>query len=125
MTQAQKEDVRVVVVDDDPDAAESLKDLLVLDGYNVFTAADAAEALKLVAEQQPLCVLLDIGLPGMDGNDLARALRAQHGADLVVVAVTGRSGEDDRLEAERAGVDYVLVKPLDPRLLRKMLPRID
>lgn len=125
MTEKVREDVRVLVVDDDPDAAASLKALLDLDGYNVRTAGDATRALALVAEHQPLCVLLDIGLPGMDGNELARALRNRHGTELVVVAVTGRSGAKDHLEAELAGFDYMLVKPVDPRLLRKMLPPIE
>ena len=122
---ASTEDVRVVVVDDDPDAAFTLRDLLQFDGYNVRVAHNAEEALAAVAEHQPLCVLLDIGLPGMDGNQLARELRAQHGASLVLVAVTGLGGEQNRLEAVRAGVDHVLVKPVDPKRLGTLLPPID
>ena len=120
----EREDVRVVVVDDDADSAASLKMLLELDGYNVRTAHNAATALELVEQHQPVCVLLDIGLPDMDGNQLATELRARHGGGLALVAITGRSGEKDRIAAEKAGVDFVLVKPLDVAALQRMLPPI-
>jgi CheY-like chemotaxis protein len=76
-----KEEVRVVVVDDDDDASSALALALELDGYSVKTAQDARQALVLVADYQPHCVLMDLGLPDMDGCELARQLREpRHGA---------------------------------------------
>lgn len=118
------EDAQLVVVDDDEDAARSLKTLLELDGYRVRVAHTAAEALRVVAEHLPLCVLLDLGLPDADGNDLARRLRARHGSGLILVAVTGRGSDDERREAEAAGIDFVMVKPLDPARLAAIFPPI-
>lgn len=118
------EDIRIVVVDDDVDAAEVLKDLLELDGYQVWVAHDASQALRLVAKHQPDGVLLDLGLPDMDGLEVAKRLRAQEGAKLVMVAVTGRGSEEDRMAADAAGIDYVLVKPLDTRLLVRIFPPV-
>ena len=119
-----KEDIRIVVVDDDVDAAEVLKDLLELDGYRVWVAHDASQALTLVAQHQPDGVLLDLGLPDMDGLEVAQRLRAQEGAKLVLVAVTGRGSEEDRMAADAAGIDYVMVKPLDTQLLARIFPPV-
>ncbi len=120
-----KEEVKVVVVDDDEDAAVSLAELLEMDGYQVRTAFSAAEAITLVESFEPLCVLLDLGLPGMDGCELAKALRARHGTTLVLVAVTGWTREEDRSRAEMAGVDYILSKPVTAAGVRRLLPPID
>lgn len=118
------EDVRVVVVDDDPDAANVLMELLKLDGYNTRAATDPRAALALVAEHRPHCVLLDIGMPVIDGCELARRLRHGYGAELVLIAVTGNGGADQRLAAEAAGIDLVLVKPVSGEALRRVLPRL-
>jgi two-component system CheB/CheR fusion protein len=119
-----REDVRVVVVDDDPDTCESLKVLLEMDGYNVRTALSAEQAIALVAEHEPLCVLLDLGLPGLDGLEFARRMRAAYGGDMVLVAVTGRTREEDRMAADAAGIDFVMHKPLKASDLQKLLPPI-
>jgi CheY-like chemotaxis protein len=114
--------VDVLVVDDDPDVREVLGLLLEADGYRVRRAADAASALAAIDEQPPMCVLLDLEMPGMHGVDLARELRAREGANLVLICVTGWQDAKQHEAAERAGVDFVLTKPLDPAKLRLMLP---
>ncbi|HEY3633681.1 MAG TPA: response regulator [Caldimonas sp.] len=119
-----QDDVRVLVVDDVADAAEALAETLGLSGYKVQVAETGARALALIEEQQPHCVLLDIGMPGMDGNDLARTLRARYGDDIVLIAVTGREHDDERVSDTFARVDHYLQKPVDPDVLRKLLPPV-
>ncbi len=117
-----KEEVTIVVVDDDQDTTESLKDLLEIDGYMVWTANNGADALPLVAERDPVCVLLDLGMPAMSGHELARRLRKAHGSLLVLIAITGRDDHEERLAAEHAGMDHLLVKPVQAAHLRRLLP---
>ena len=112
----------LVIVDDEPDVADALKVLLELDGYIVHAATCADTALALVARHQPAAVILDLGMPVIDGLELARRLRERHGPDLPLVAVTGWSDERKLDEAELAGVDFVLVKPIDAEALRKIFP---
>ncbi len=119
------DDVRVVVVDDVADAAEALAETLALSGYKVWIASDGAAALILVETLKPHCVLLDIGMPGMDGNELARTLRERYGDDIVLIAVTGREHDDERVSDTFARVDHYLQKPVDPDVLRKLLPPVD
>lgn len=119
------DDVRVVVVDDVADAAEVLAETLSLSGYKVWTATDGAAALALIEERKPHCVLLDIGMPGMDGNELTRTLRARYGDDIVLIAVTGREHDDERVSDTFARVDHYLQKPVDPDVLRKLLPPVN
>jgi DNA-binding response OmpR family regulator len=118
---AMTEEVPVVIVEDDPEAREALKSLVELDGYRVHTAASAEQAHAVIAEHSPLCVILDLGLPGASGIDLARSLRATHDHSLVVIAVTGSQGADDERAAEQAGIDYLLHKPLDIDRFRRIL----
>ena len=119
------DDVRVVVVDDVFDAAEVLAETLALSGYKVWIATDGAAALALVEAHKPHCVLLDIGMPGMDGNELTRTLRSRYGDDIVLIAVTGREEDDERVSDTFARVDHYLQKPVDPDVLRKLLPPVD
>lgn len=119
------EEVRVVVVDDHVDGAESLAALLALNGYCVKTAHDGAQALALIEAFQPVCVLFDIKMPGMDGAELSKRLRASYGNDVVLIAITG-APEDDRHVAETfARVDYYLQKPINLAKLQIALPPID
>ena len=118
------DEVRVLVVDDMADAAEALAETLALSGYKVTVASDGARALAQIEAEQPHCVLLDIGMPGMDGNQLARALRERYGDDIVLIAVTGREHDDERVSDTFARVDHYLQKPVDPDLLRKLLPPV-
>jgi CheY-like chemotaxis protein len=114
--------VRVLVVDDNDDAAQSLAELLRLSGYAVKTARDGMSALGVAAAFRPEVALLDLGLPGMDGFELARRLRAEpmtHGA--MLVAVTGYGREEDVRAALAAGFDHHLVKPVNLTALRELL----
>ena len=120
-----KDEVRVVVVDDEPDVRDMMKELLELDGYRVRTASDADDAMAAIAEFGPLCVILDLELPTVGGVELARRIRSLYGTGIVLIVLTGSSRPVDHHAAEAAGVDYVLEKPLDVELLRRMLPPID
>ena len=120
-----EDDVRVVVVDDFIDAAEALAETLMMSGYKVWVATDGSGALALVETHRPHCVLLDIGMPGMDGNELTRTLRTRYGDDIVLIAVTGREHDDERVSDTFARVDHYLQKPVDPEVLRKLLPPVD
>ncbi|MGZ8260188.1 MAG: response regulator [Caldimonas sp.] len=118
------DDVRVLVVDDVADVAEALAATLELSGYKVSVANDGARALALIEVEVPHCILLDIGMPGMDGNELTRALRDRYGDDIVLIAVTGREQDDERVSDTFARVDHYLQKPVDPDTLRKLLPPV-
>jgi PAS domain S-box-containing protein len=104
----------IMVVDDNLDAAYMLKILLEQSGHRVRTAHDAQGALEAIARAAPDVALIDIGLPGMDGNALARRLRSlPGGAALTLVAVTGYGQGADRQRTREAGFDHHLVKPVD------------
>jgi PAS domain S-box-containing protein len=117
---------RVLVVDDDPAVAESMTVLLELEGHEVKTAASGEMALALARSFRPQLVLLDIGLQGMDGYQVAQQLRAQQAADesLCLVAVTGYGHEEARVRSEEAGFDRHLVKPVYPDALFELLAEI-
>lgn len=117
-----KEDIRIVLVDDDRDACESLSEVLQFDGYSVRFATTAQEAMTAVEEYQPICALVDLGLPDLDGCELSRRLRERYGPDLVLIAVTGRSGQKAQDMALAAGIDHVLSKPLSLERLRSFFP---
>jgi PAS domain S-box-containing protein len=117
---------RVLVVDDNRDATESMALLLGLWGHQTRTAHDGATALEIAAQFQPEIVLLDIGLPGMDGYEVARRLRAVPGAkDAFLVAMTGYGQEEDRRRTREAGFARHFVKPADPLVLRRVLDMMD
>ena len=112
---------RILVVDDNVDAAESLAMLLRIDGHDVAIAHDGAEALAAAHAAHPDVILLDIGLPGMDGYEVCRRLRADGFADTRVVALTGYGQEKDRQLANEAGFDEHAVKPVELARLTKLL----
>lgn len=116
--------VRVLIVDDVDDAAQSLADLLELNGYQAQTARSGPQALELARTFAPHCVLLDIAMPGMDGLQLAQRLREDHGNDIVLIAVTGGSTEQSTVAATFAVVDHYLMKPVDVERLNKVLPKL-
>jgi signal transduction histidine kinase/CheY-like chemotaxis protein len=106
--------LRVMVVDDNVDAAQMLAALLEVQGHAVGVEYDARGALERAQRERPDVLLLDIGLPDMDGYELARCLRSQAaGAQATLVALTGYGQSQDRKEAEQAGFDHYLVKPAD------------
>jgi CheY-like chemotaxis protein/two-component sensor histidine kinase len=105
---------RVLVADDNIDAAKMLSFLLDLSGFDVRTAADGPDALKVFEEFRPEIVVLDIGMPGMSGYEVATAIRSLPGGkDVLLVAVSGWGQESDRLAAFAAGFDHHLTKPVD------------
>jgi two-component system CheB/CheR fusion protein len=112
----------VLVVDDNQDSAESLALLLRLEGHTVAVAFDGITALAEAAKFRPEAVLLDIGMPGMDGYQVVRELRAKEPTkSAVIVALTGYGQPEDRARGKAAGFDDHLTKPVDPSLLMKML----
>ena len=113
---------RVLVVDDNRDAAESMGVLLEFLGASVKVAHDGPSALGVFAVQKPAVVLLDIGMPGMDGYEVARRLRAlPEGNDATLIALTGWGQDEDRARTRAAGFDHHLVKPADIEALRALL----
>jgi CheY-like chemotaxis protein len=112
----------VLVVDDNRDQAESLGMLLEILGHHVRIAFDGSQALEIAEEFRPQVVLLDIGLPGMNGYELAREIRerpALRGA--VLVAQTGWGEDADRQRSTEAGIDRHLVKPVDIHVVEEIL----
>jgi CheY-like chemotaxis protein len=113
---------RVLVVDDNHDSAESLQILLQLSGHEVRTAHDGLEAVNAAASFLPDVVLLDIGLPGLNGYEAARRIRAlPSGRTLKLVALTGWGQERDRQQSTESGFDVHLVKPVDHGVLLKLI----
>ncbi len=116
--------LRVLVIEDNRDAAETLGDLLSLFGHEVELAHTGPEGVEAARRLRPDVVLCDIGLPGMDGYAVARQLRQDpETAGLRLVALTGYGRDSDRRQAEEAGFDLHLVKPVGPAELKKLLER--
>lgn len=114
--------VRVLVVDDNVDSANSLSRLVQLMGHQVETVYDGPAALARCVEFQPDVVLLDIGLPGLNGYDVATLIRQRPElSEITLIAQTGWGQEEDRRRAEAAGFDEHMVKPVDPERLRQLL----
>jgi len=112
----------VLVVDDNADAADSLGDLLAAWGYEVTVAHDGPAALAAMQDTLPDIALLDIGMPAMDGYELAAHLRFQPGCEhLPIVAITGAAGPEDVRRSRAKGFTAHLVKPVSPASLRTLL----
>jgi CheY-like chemotaxis protein len=115
---------RILVVEDNMDAADSLARLLEMFGHEVRVARDGPQALATAASWRPQCVLLDLGLPGMDGYEVARRLRQEAAChDSVVIAVTGHGRPQDRQQSRMAGIDHHLLKPVDLEVLQALTSR--
>jgi PAS domain S-box-containing protein len=113
---------KILVVEDNVDAAETLCDLLRAWGHQVQAALDGPTALRAASAFHPEVVLCDIGMPGMDGYEVARRLRAQQAADApLLVAVTGYGQAEDLRRSAEAGFDHHFVKPVDPEGLLRLL----
>lgn len=116
--------MRVAIVEDNPDGRQSLADLLAVLGYEVVALASAHEALALGPAEEPDVFVVDIGLPDMNGYELARRLRERAGrSDTLLVALTGYGSPEDRLRAEHAGFDHHPTKPVDVGALERLLAR--
>jgi signal transduction histidine kinase/CheY-like chemotaxis protein len=113
--------LQVLVVEDNKDAADTLAQLLQLWGHRVRTTPDGLAGLAAARQARPEVVLLDIGLPGMDGYAVARQLRQEFGHEIRLVAMTGYGQDEDRQRAWEAGFNAHLVKPADPEALLALL----
>jgi CheY-like chemotaxis protein/two-component sensor histidine kinase len=113
---------RILIVDDLRDSADSLSRLMRLRGHETQTAYDGEEAIAMAQAMRPDAVLLDIGMPKMNGYDVCRQIRLQPwGKQILMIAVTGWGQEEDRRRTEEAGFDHHLVKPVDPAVLVRLL----
>src|SRR5262249_33091436 len=113
---------KILVVDDNPDALRSLEILLRVTGNEIRTARDGVEAIGVAGEFRPDIVLLDIGMPRMNGYEAARHLRQQPWAtQTTLIAITGWGQDGDKQRAFDAGFDHHLVKPVDPAMLMQMM----
>jgi CheY-like chemotaxis protein len=116
--------VCVLVVDDNVDGADSVAALLQLEGAEVHVSYSGRAALDLGPSVRPAVMLLDLGMPGMNGYQVARAVRGEPwGRDVFLVAMTGWGQEEDRRRTREAGFDAHLVKPPRPRELLELLAR--
>src|SRR4030095_12348204 len=116
---------RVLVVDDNPDAVETLSILLQLRHNDVLTAVDGLGAVEAAAAFQPDLILLDIGLPKLNGYDAARRIREQRQDNrVVIVAMTGWGQEEDKRKSKEAGFDQHLVKPVQANMLAELLANL-
>ena len=114
--------LRILVVDDNLDAAESLAILLAAEGNETRTANDGLEALDVAATFEPDAILLDIGMPKMSGFEVCRRIRQQAWRkSTVVIALTGWGQDEDKRRTREAGFDFHLVKPVLPEALEKLL----
>jgi protein-histidine pros-kinase len=114
---------RVLVVEDNADAREMLRLFLQLEGHEVHEAADGHEGLRTAIAVRPDVAFIDIGLPGIDGYQLVRELRARGDAVPVLVAVTGYGRAEDRQRVQAAGFDTHLIKPVDPATITQIMQR--
>ena len=117
---------RLMVIDDNKDAAESMSMLLELWGHEVVCAYDGRTALEAAAKYHPDAVFLDIGLPGMDGYEIAERLRERpESARAVLIAITGYGQDEDRRRSRDAGIHHHLVKPVAPETLHNLLDSLE
>ncbi|HYE77282.1 MAG TPA: hybrid sensor histidine kinase/response regulator, partial [bacterium] len=116
--------VPVLVVDDNVDMADTTAKLLRFYGYDIQVAYDGPSALAAASQRHPAVVLLDLGLPGLDGYEVARRLRAIEGLEgVLLVAISGYGQDQDRRRSREAGIDHHLIKPVDFELLLGLLAR--
>jgi CheY-like chemotaxis protein len=115
----------ILIIEDNADARDALRVLLELDGHAVEAAGEGQEALELARAKDPDIALVDIGLPGIDGYEVARRVRARDARRPVLIALTGYGQPEDRRRATEAGFDEMLVKPVDPTALTELLATLE
>jgi CheY-like chemotaxis protein len=119
------ERLRVLVIDDNRDNAESLRLLLGLMGHNVRVALDGIEGIRVAEDFRPNVILLDIGMPDLDGHEVCRRIRSHDwGRAMVLIAQTGWGQDEDRRRTQACGFDYHLVKPISHAALTEMLAKV-
>jgi CheY-like chemotaxis protein len=115
---------RVLIADDNRDAAESLALLLQIEGHEVTAVHDGREALTAFESWKPDAALLDIGMPGLNGYEIARAIRKMPGGqDVILIAVTGWGQDNDKAQAVQAGFNFHFTKPVEPDALTALLAK--
>ncbi len=113
-----------MIADDNRDAAESLAMLLQMEGHEVTVVHDGREAVTAFEKVRPDAALLDIGMPGLNGYEIARLIRrAPHGRDVTLIAVTGWGQENDKARATDAGFNHHFTKPVEPDAITALLAR--
>jgi CheY-like chemotaxis protein len=113
---------RVLLIEDSADAREMLRMMLELAGHIVYDAADGARGLELVNVVRPDVGIIDIGLPVMDGYEVAKRIREEpHGRSMLLLALSGYGASDDAKRSAEHGFDYHLVKPVDPDRLTRLI----
>jgi CheY-like chemotaxis protein len=116
---------RVLVADDNRDAGETLAMLLRLEGHEVHVATDGIEAVELFGRVNPDVAILDIGMPGMSGHEVARRIRESHpDSSVTLIAVTGWGQKSDKDRAAASGFDHHFTKPVEPTLLSQLLEQV-
>ena len=113
----------VLVADDDDDILLLVTTRLKRDGYEVVSASSGDRALELAQEHHPRIAVLDIGMPGINGYDVARDFRARYGEGVMLIALTGWGQEADRQRSREAGFDHHLTKPVEPAELEELIAR--
>jgi CheY-like chemotaxis protein len=117
--------MRILIADDHRDSANSMAMLMRMGGHEVTVAYDGEEAVKMAEDAPPDVVLLDIGMPRLNGYEVAQRLRTQpRGRELVLIATTGWGQEEDRRRSARSGFDAHLVKPVDHQALLEVLVQL-
>jgi CheY-like chemotaxis protein len=117
--------LRILVADDNEDSAETLSMLIGLMGHDVRVAFDGIEAVAIAEEFRPHLAFLDIGMPRLNGYDVARRIREQEWSrNMILAALTGWGQDEDRRTSKQAGFNLHLVKPIDPSAIQKLLTGI-
>ncbi len=111
----------VLLIEDSADVRDALVELLELSGHRVEAVATGAEGLASAERSAPEVIVIDVGLPDIDGHEVARRLRARHGGGPFLIAVTGHVRDDDRRAAAAAGFDRHLGKPVDAEALERLV----
>jgi CheY-like chemotaxis protein len=115
---------RILVADDNRDAGDTLAMLLRLDGHEVHVATDGLEAVEMYASVQPEVVILDIGMPGLSGHEVARRIRdLPSERPVILIAVTGWGQKADKDRAAASGFDHHFTKPVEPTVLSALLQK--